>query len=862
MDGTSPAPGLEDESCPAGGTRPAESAQPGSGTHQAGLAGALPVTRAAGAPAGGPEAGPGPEAAPGPGTRAGQPPGTSPPEEEPEGPAGPGASPSAPGSPPGGGSPSLAALVEAAFRPGGLLERLVPGYQYRPGQVEMALEVAAALEEGRHLAVEAATGIGKSLAYLIPAALWAHRHRTRVVIATHTVALQDQLRARDLPVVERLVPVTTAVLKGFGQYACRLQAAAVLDELAAGRPVLWSAAGGRGTPDERGVGGAAPETAAGGAAPDPEVTGPGIVPEALAATAAGDPARALAHWLESTATGELSELAHPVLGRLAPRLGVDAGSCLGAACPAARSCFPLMARENAQKAALIVTNHALLLADWAAGGRLLPACDALILDEAHHLEDVAAQQLGCRLNPAELLRVLGTAAPSRRPAAGFAPAGAGDGRPRREAPGGPFSADQAVPAAGGQGVPPSTSGGHDLPARVARARAALEGLATALEAAAATAGGGAARLPQDWREGRGSPLHRQLARALAEAAESLPALAEALDRQPPPVEERAYLAFRRLRQRVQEAVAAVARLQEADGLCTWVEAHPAGPRLSAAPVVAAADLEPLFASVPAVLASATLPRDDHWLRRLGIAGARRRFIPSPFDFPRQALLAVVTDAPRPPSHRDEVYAGELARRLLPLIAAIPGGVLVLFTARWALEAVGEQLRPALRALGRRPALQDRDGPRGRLVAALAGGRVDVLMGVDSLWEGIDVPGRRLEGVILTRLPFDPPGDPLTAARCDVIAAAGGSAFFQYQLPRAAVRLKQGFGRLIRGPADRGVVVVLDPRLAPGSSRYATLLLDSLPPAARWVGPASEAVQVVGRWFTRAGRAGDGDHGPG
>ncbi len=332
MDGTSPAPGLEDESCPAGGTRPAESAQPGSGTHQAGLAGALPVTRAAGAPAGGPEAGPGPEAAAGPGTRAGQPPGTSPPEEEPEGPAGPGASPSAPGAAPSGGSPSLAGLVEAAFRPGGLLERLLPGYQYRPGQVEMALEVAAALEEGRHLAVEAATGIGKSLAYLIPAALWAHRHRTRVVIATHTVALQDQLRARDLPVVERLVPVTTAVLKGFGQYACRLQAAAVLDELAASRPVLWSAAGG--------LGGAAPETAAGGAAPDPEVTGPGIVPEALAATAAGDPARALAHWLESTATGELSELAHPVLGRLAPRLGVDADSCLGAACPAARSCFP------------------------------------------------------------------------------------------------------------------------------------------------------------------------------------------------------------------------------------------------------------------------------------------------------------------------------------------------------------------------------------------------------------------------------------------------------------------------------------------------------------------------------------------
>ncbi|ADU51206.1 helicase c2 [Thermaerobacter marianensis DSM 12885] len=761
-----------------------------------------------------------------------------------------------------GALPPLVEAVEAVFAPGGPLERLVPGYRHRPGQVEMARAVAAALEAGEHLAVEAATGIGKSLAYLVPAALWAHRHGARVVVATHTLALQDQIRARDLPVIEQIVPVTAAVLKGFGQYACRLQADALLQETAA-QGGLWT-----GMPS-------------GGDEPEGHRR---------------DPAVALAAWLESTATGELAELAGPALGRLAARLGVDAGACLGSGCPAARRCFPLLAREQAQRADLIVTNHALVLADWASGGRLLPAYDALIVDEAHHLEDVAAQQLGCRLHPGELLRAVAALAAGGGGATGTGgPGGAGAVR-------GPGDrgdrSEPAVPGDAADGHPGGMDGSAEVadpgdpgpgdPARTAYQ--VLRRLAAVLDRLSGQAPDGVRRLPPGWRDPRGP--EGDLARALAAAGDALATLLAHLEHQPAPVEERAYLAFRRHRQRLQEAVATVQRLLGdaagpgeragagsgagrgsaggmdssgdgapagghdggdrgdgvGDGLCAWVEPQAGGAQLIAAPVEPGGTLEPLFAAVPVVLASATLPRDDHWLQRLGIGAARRLAIPSPFDLQRQALLAVVTDAPRPPSRPDPAYAAQLAQLLLPIIEAVPGGVLVLFTARWALDSVGEMLRPVLRARGRRPALQDRDGPRSHLVAALAAGQVDVLMGVDSLWEGIDVPGRRLEGVILTRIPFDSPAEPLTAARCEVIEARGGSAFFQYQLPRAAVKLKQGFGRLIRSAEDRGVVVVLDPRLAPGSSRYAWRLLEGLPPARRWVGPAAAAVGAVAGWF--------------
>ncbi|HEY8488918.1 MAG TPA: ATP-dependent DNA helicase [Thermaerobacter sp.] len=733
---------------------------------------------------------------------------------------------------------SLAEAVRGIFAPGGILERLLPGYQHRPGQVEMALAVAAALEEGRHLAVEAATGIGKSLAYLVPAALWAHRHKARVVVATHTLTLQDQLRARDLPVLEQIVPVPVAVLKGFGQYACRLQAAALLEQRAAQGPSLWSLedppAAETSSPPTPVAPGTAPGTGGPRTARALDGAPAGTDPAATAMPA--DPFPALAAWLESTPTGELAELTEPGLARLAPRLAVDARACLGSACPALRRCFPLLAREQAHQAALIVTNHALVLADWAGGGHLLPDYDALILDEAHHLEDVAAQQLGCRLNPAELIRALGPAEGPKR-----------TGSIKRTRGPHPHPTGASGGGDGGSSPPAADAGASGEAAT--RARHALEDVAVALETVAGAAPGGPVRLPAGWNRRPVDAGFKGLTRALERAGEALADLREALDQSLPPVDERAHLAFRRLRQGVQEAGAAIQRLLEDAGLCAWVEPQPGGGlQLAAAPVVAAGALEPLFDRVPTVLASATLPRDDHWLKRLGLEAVERRSIPSPFDLARQALLAVVTDAPRPPSRRDEVYAAALARQLLPLIGAIPGGVLVLFTARWALEAVGERLRPALRAMGRRPALQDRDGPRAQLVADLAAGRLDVLMGVDSLWEGIDVPGRHLEGVILTRIPFDAPGDPLTAARCEAIEQGGGSAFFQYQLPRAAVKLKQGFGRLIRSPADRGVVVVLDPRLAPGSSRYATQLLDSLPPATRWVGSATQVVDVVARWF--------------
>ncbi|HEY8394740.1 MAG TPA: helicase C-terminal domain-containing protein [Thermaerobacter sp.] len=668
--------------------------------------------------------------------------------------------------------------MEEIFAPGGPLSRLLPGYRPRPGQLRMARAVAGALAEGRHLAVEAGTGIGKTLAYLVPAVLWARHHDRRVVVATHTIALQEQLRTRDLPLLHRLLPFPfdSAVLKGFSHYACRLQADATFRAL----------------------------------------TGPGARPDAVTRRVAAR----VAAWLEQTATGDASELDDPAASALWSRFSVEPGACLGAACPMARQCFPLQARERAQSADLVVTNHALLVADRASEHRVLPEYDAVIVDEAHHLEDVAVQQLGVRIRPGDLARYLAATA-----AGAGSPAG-----PAHRLPAGGLPADAAEEAGEAAAALRETD---------AALRRWLGGQQRPEEQAVA-------RLPAGWRE---SAAGRDLATALERAAGALQALLQRLALGPVPPGEAAFLAARRLRQRLQAAAEAVERCLQAEGWCLWIEAGERGePELAAAPVDASGLLAPWFEQTIAVFTSATLPRGDHWLKRLGVPDASRLEIPSPYDYRRQALLAVATDAPRPPARPGAAYLDDLAARVCAVADVVPGGILVLFTARTVLSEVARRVRAPLAQRGRRLAVQDEDGPRGALVAALREGTIDVLFGLDSLWEGIDVPGDRLQAVIVTRLPFDPPSDPLTAARCEALEAAGGSAFFQYQLPRAEVRLRQGFGRLVRGDQDRGVVVVFDPRLAPAGSRYARRLLDALPPATRVAGPTAAIIEAIQTWF--------------
>lgn len=668
--------------------------------------------------------------------------------------------------------------LEEIFAPDGPLARLLPGYRPRPGQLQMARAVAAALSGGRHLAVEAGTGIGKTLAYLVPAVLWARHHGRRVVVATHTIALQEQLRTRDLPLLHRLFPFAfrSAVLKGFAHYACRLQSDATFRALAA--------------------------------------------PTSRAGDAARRAAARVAAWLEQTATGDAGELDDPAVAALWSRFSTEPGACLGARCPAASRCFALLARERAQAADLVVTNHALVVADRASEHRVLPEYHALIVDEAHHLEDVAAHQLGVRVRPGDLARVV--AAPPGARAGGPAPTGTGE--LATVAPGEAREAAAALREVG-------------------------DALRRWLEEHRSPDEPPVARLPVRWKE---TAAGSELAAALERAGASLLALLDRLALAPVPPGEAAFLAARRLRQKLQAAAEAVHRCLEAEGWCLWIETGQDGePELAAAPVDASELLAPWFRETVAILTSATLPRDARWPERLGVAGAARLEIPSPYDYRSQALLAVATDAPRPPARPGEGYLDDLAGRVCAVAGAVPGGVLVLFTARVVMSQVARRVRASLARQGRRLAVQDEDGPRGALVAALREGTVDVLFGLDSLWEGIDVPGERLQAVVVTRLPFDPPADPLTAARCEALEAAGGSAFFQYQLPRAEVRLRQGFGRLVRGYEDRGVVVVFDPRLAPGGSRYAHRLLNALPPATRVMGSTPVIVEAIRAWFAGA-----------
>ncbi|PZN08462.1 MAG: helicase, partial [Bacillota bacterium] len=522
--------------------------------------------------------------------------------------------------------------LEEIFAPDGPLARLLPGYKPRPGQLQMARAVAAALAGGRHLAVEAGTGIGKTLAYLVPAVLWAHHHGCRVVVATHTIALQEQLRTRDLPLLHRLFPFAfrSAVLKGFAHYACRLQAEATFRVLAA--------------------------------------------PTSRAGEATRRAAARVAAWLEQTVTGDAGELDDPAVAALWSRFSTEPGACLGARCPAASRCFALLARERAQAADLVVTNHALVVADRASEHRVLPEYHGLIVDEAHHLEDVAAHQLGVRIRPADLARLLG--APSGATGES-APAGTGD--LATVAPGEAAQAAAALREADGA------------------LRRWLEEHRPPDEPAVA-------RLPVQWKE---AAAGRELAAALERARESLGALLDRLALAPVPPGEAAFLAARRLRQNLQAATEAIQRCLEAEGWCRWIEAGPDGePELAAAPVDASELLAPWFQETVVVLTSATLPRDARWPERLGVNEAARLEIPSPYDFRRQALLAVVTDAPRPPARPGEAYLDDLARRVGAVVGVVPGGVLVLFTARVVMSQVARRVRGPLARQGRRLAVQD------------------------------------------------------------------------------------------------------------------------------------------------------------
>jgi ATP-dependent DNA helicase DinG len=610
--------------------------------------------------------------------------------------------------------------MQDVFGPGGALERALPEYEPRPEQAALAAAVERALSFGEHLVAEAGTGVGKSLAYLVPAL----ESGQRVVVATATKALQEQLLQKDVPVAAAAIgrDVDVQVLKGRANYLCRRQ-------LSGFQPFLL--------PDGR----------------------DGLAWEAMAG------------WLDRTETGDRAELEVEPSGALWSELSVGPDRCSGRRCPFVSACFAEAARERASHADLVIVNHALYFAHLASGLNVLPEHDAVVFDEAHRLEESAASWLGGGVSRHALRRLAHDVERACRDAQRALP---GRELDRVERTGDRLLRAVAPPSGRRRlrEVPPE-------PALVLMD--ALGDLATALH-------------------GQTEDLDGLSRRALAYAGE-------------------------------------VEACLEPAGTERVVWAEPDA--LQWAPVDVSGELkERLWEDGPtAILVSATLTTGEDATfvrRRLGLERAREAVVGSPYDFPEQALLYVPRQMPDP---RSDGFTERAAEEIVSLLELSEGRALVLTSSYRALDAYRERVR------GRVPyeVLVQGEAPRERLLERFREEVDSVLLATSTFWQGVDVPGESLSLLVIDKLPFSAPGDPLHEARCEAVEQRGGDWFRDYALPTAMLQLRQGFGRLIRGHADRGVVAILDPRLR--TRPYGRAFLAALPRC-----PLAEDPAAVAQFF--------------
>ena len=643
----------------------------------------------------------------------------------------------------------------AALGPEGPLAH-VEGYELRLPQLEMATAVAQTLERSGRLMVEAGTGTGKSLAYLVPVALWSARTGKRAVVATHTIALQEQLADRDLPrlATELGLPLRTAVLKGRGQYVSLRRAERFVARVR---------------------------------------EHPGEDADRLRF------ALRLMVWLHETTTGDRSELR---LGgdddRLWREIESTTSDCLGSACANWRDarCHMVAARRAAAEADIVVTNQALLLADAERQGQVLAPYAALVVDEAQHLVETATRTLGVRLRAVDVLEIL-----DRVPA--------GDG---------PLAEQLEAAREGAQRLFGEIKGhiaqllGQDHPGN------ATLGLTEAV------------------RDDPGfQPILRAGQHAVRTFADCVRALGEArgervlqtsLLPQPDRAEDELALAADTLREAVDGVVRVLISPQA--GHVAWLELRAEQAELREAPISVDEVLaERVFDRVEStVLTSATLSvagSFEYLADRTGVGmGTATLAVTSPFDFLRQALTVIPTDVP---PYDDPEYDAALADMVAATARRLGGRTLVLFTGYAALRAACGQLRARLE--GDRIAVlgQGLDGTRRQVLQSFLQSPRTVLCGTTSFWEGIDIPGDALQCVVIAKLPFPVPTDPLVQAR----GALLDDPFRELALPEAVLRLKQGFGRLIRTAGDRGAVILADSRIL--RRDYGATFLRALPEAA-------------------------------
>ena len=691
----------------------------------------------------------------------------------------------------------LAGMVET----GGRMAQAVAGYEHRPQQVDMLRAVAGAFNDGMHLMIEAPTGVGKSLAYLIPAVQWATSNNERVVISTATINLQDQIINRDLPLLQEALglPFKAAVVKGRGNYLCPRR----LMSLRRRKP-----------------------------------------------TSVGE-LRVLAKilvWLLETTTGDKGEISlrgfeeNVVWSRLsAEDEGCTLERCgdqMGGACPFYK------ARREAESAHILVVNHALLLADVGAGSRVLPDYRFLIVDEAHHLEDATTNGLSFQINQTTLKRRLDDLGSMKTGLLGDVIRST-----KGSVPGRYFEQIETYVQIVSEALRLMERHVERLFTSVLsylRGSGALRGNDYMVQV----------RITPDVRQ---QPAWAQVEEAWSILSQFTLDISSAMGRLARGLSRLDEFDIRNFDDLLSSVQASARHLEEvhiqleafsskpAENMIYWAQVDQDGTRLSlhAAPLNVGPLLEQHLwqPKETVVLTSATLRTGgtfDYMRDRLNTFEVREVVVGTPFDYESSTLVYIPTDMPAP-NQRDE-YQRAVERGLIELAAATNGRLLGLFTSYAQLRQTAQSIAPRL-ALGDISVFDQSDGTsRQALLEGFKSTERAVLLGTRSFWEGVDIPGDDLVALGIVRLPFAVPSDPVFAARSELY----DNSFMQYAVPDAVLRFRQGFGRLIRTRTDRGIVVLFDNRVI--TKRYGQVFLDSLPGCTMRRGPLADLPHAAVQWI--------------